>query len=82
MADILGAEVDEEGFLVDLKDWTKEKTLPCAARSASIDEFALFAAEITPSSINKITLVSSIVFKQDCNEWFESRRPYAFSLGR
>jgi tRNA 2-thiouridine synthesizing protein E len=24
MADILGAEVDEEGFLVDLKDWTKE----------------------------------------------------------
>jgi len=24
MADILGAPVDEEGFLVDLKDWTKE----------------------------------------------------------
>ena len=24
MANILGAEVDEEGFLVDLKDWTKE----------------------------------------------------------
>lgn len=24
MADILGAEVDEEGFLVNLKDWTRE----------------------------------------------------------
>jgi tRNA 2-thiouridine synthesizing protein E len=24
MADILGAEVDEEGFLVNLNDWTKE----------------------------------------------------------
>jgi len=24
MADILGAPVDEEGFLVDLTDWTKE----------------------------------------------------------
>lgn len=24
MADILGAEVDEEGFLVNLGDWTKE----------------------------------------------------------
>jgi len=24
MADILGAEVDEEGFLVNLKDWTAE----------------------------------------------------------
>ena len=24
MADILGAPVDEEGFLVDLNDWTKE----------------------------------------------------------
>jgi len=24
MANILGAEVDEEGFLVDLKDWTKD----------------------------------------------------------
>ena len=24
MADILGAEVDEEGFLVNLDDWTKE----------------------------------------------------------
>ncbi|WP_190600249.1 TusE/DsrC/DsvC family sulfur relay protein [Candidatus Vesicomyidisocius sp. SY067_SCS001] len=24
MADILGAEVDEEGFLVDLGDWSKE----------------------------------------------------------
>ncbi|MBT4923354.1 MAG: TusE/DsrC/DsvC family sulfur relay protein, partial [Candidatus Thioglobus sp.] len=24
MADILGAEVDEEGFLVNLSDWTKE----------------------------------------------------------
>jgi tRNA 2-thiouridine synthesizing protein E len=24
MADILGAEVDEEGFLVNLKDWTEE----------------------------------------------------------
>lgn len=24
MADILGAEVDEEGFLVDLKDWNED----------------------------------------------------------
>ena len=24
MANILGAEVDEEGFLVNLKDWTRE----------------------------------------------------------
>jgi hypothetical protein len=89
MADILGAEVDEEGFLVDLKDWTKEiavemakgddidlsatspcnaNTLPCAAKSASMGDFVFFAAEITPSSMSKITLLSSIVFKQDCNE--------------
>jgi TusE/DsrC/DsvC family sulfur relay protein len=30
MADILGAPVDEEGFLVDLNDWTKDIALEMA----------------------------------------------------
>jgi len=30
MADVLGAPVDEEGFLVDLNDWTKEIALEMA----------------------------------------------------
>ncbi|SMN12897.1 hypothetical protein BHECKSOX2_1396 [Bathymodiolus heckerae thiotrophic gill symbiont] len=33
-----------------------------------MNDFEFFAAEITPSSINKMTLLSSIVFKQDCKE--------------
>ena len=36
MADILGAEVDEEGFLVNLKDWTKEIAVEMA-KSDDID---------------------------------------------
>jgi len=30
MADVLGAPVDEEGFLVDLNDWTKDIALEMA----------------------------------------------------
>ncbi|MCS5586373.1 MAG: TusE/DsrC/DsvC family sulfur relay protein [Gammaproteobacteria bacterium] len=37
MADILGAEVDEEGFLIDLKDWTKE----IAVEMAKVDDIDL-----------------------------------------
>lgn len=37
MADILGAEVDEEGFLVNLSDWTKE----IAEKMANDDDIEL-----------------------------------------
>ena len=37
MAEILGAQVDEEGFLVDLGDWTKD----IAIQMASDDEVEL-----------------------------------------
>lgn len=37
MADILGAEVDEEGFLVNLGDWTKE----IAEKMANDDDIEL-----------------------------------------
>ena len=39
MADILGAPVDEEGFLEDLKDWTKESDdIDLADESAELFE--------------------------------------------
>ena len=53
MAEILGAEIDEEGFLLKMADWSEEIALAMAAEDDIELSYSLILSQIAEAKGNK-----------------------------